>query len=484
MTPVAEPDKIPWHVWRIALVVVFGAFLSMLDASVVNVGLDTIRGDLEATLDQVQWVSSAYLIALAVSLPLCGWLGRRVGVGRLWLWALAVFTIASGLCAAASTVDQLIGLRLLQGIAAGLLVPAGQTILGQAAGPHRLGRVMGTLGIAVSSGPAIGPTAGGLLLHYLSWEWLFLINLPIGVAGLVLGLRIVPRGEPEAVHRLDWMGFALVGTALPLVVYAVTRWGEEGSLTTSVLVPLVLGVAGLLGYGLRAWWQENPLLDLRLFRNPVYATAAGSAAFTGAAVFGAMLVYPLYFQILRGQSVVATGLSLISLGLGTALALPLSGRLTDRYGGGIVSVWGNALTIVTTVPFAFTSADTSALWIQVLLLIRGIALALAMMPATTAAYATVGRNQLPDATTQVNILMRVGGAVGSAVLAVVLARQLAGGAVPAFHTVFWWLTGASVIALAWTAWLWLTLRNRSTVYTAPAESPVSNESGLHPSNAP
>jgi EmrB/QacA subfamily drug resistance transporter len=188
----AVPDKIPRHIWRLAGVIVFGAFASMLDASVVNVGLDTIRADLGSTLEAVQWVSTAYLLALAVSLPLCGWLGKKIGVGRLWLWSLAAFTVASGVCALAPNVGALIGLRVLQGLAAGLLVPAGQTIIGQAVGPHRLGRVMSVLGIAVNLAPTVGPTVGGLLLHYLSWEWLFLVNLPIGAIGLALGLRLVP----------------------------------------------------------------------------------------------------------------------------------------------------------------------------------------------------------------------------------------------------------------------------------------------------
>ncbi|HVV11722.1 MDR family MFS transporter [Amycolatopsis sp.] len=450
-------NRIPWPIWRISLVIVFGAFVSMLDTSLVNVGLGTIGADLRASLDDVQWVSSAYLIALAVSLPLCGWLGRKVGVGRLWLAAFAAFTVASGLCALAGSVGWLVVLRVLQGAAAGLLVPAGQTILGQAVGPPRLGRVMSILGIAVSSGPAIGPSIGGLLLDSLSWQWLFLINLPVGVTGIALGLRYVPRGEPADVPRLDWAGFALIGIGLPMFVYAVTRWGELATLAdVSVWLPLVLGVAGLLAFGLRR--REHPLLDLRLFRDPVYAAASTSSAFIGAAMFGAMLLFPLYFQILRGADVITTGLSLVSLGVGTMLVLPVSGWLTDKYGGGIVALCGNVLSVATTLPFAFLGAGTSALTLQILLFLRGLALALSAVPAGTTAFAAVLREQLPDATTQVNILQRVGGAVGGALFAVVLAQALPSGAEHAFQLAFWWVTGASVVAVGWTAWLFLAQR--------------------------
>jgi EmrB/QacA subfamily drug resistance transporter len=310
-------DRIPWPVWRVALVIVFGAFVSMLDTSLVNVGLDAISADLHASLDNVQWVAGVYLIALAVSLPLCGWLGRKVGVGRLWLSAFAAFTVASGLCALAGDLGWLVALRALQGASAGLLVPAGQTILGQAVGPRRLGRLMSLLGIAVSGGPAIGPAVGGLVLRSLSWPWLFLINLPVGVIGIALGLRYVPRGDRGAAPRLDWAGFLLIGAGLPLFVYAVGRWGEQASPAAgSVLVPLVLGAVGLLAFGVRTWRHAQPLFDLRLFRDPVFGAASVATLFIGATMFGAMLLFPLYFQILRGADVVTTGLSLFSLGAG------------------------------------------------------------------------------------------------------------------------------------------------------------------------
>jgi EmrB/QacA subfamily drug resistance transporter len=464
-------DRIPWPTWRLALVIVFGAFVSMLDTSLVNVGLDAIRTDLGATLDEVQWVSSAYLIALAVSLPLCGWLGRKIGVGRLWLAAFAAFTVASGLCALAGDIGWLVAARVVQGIAAGLLVPAGQTILGQAVGPKRLGRVMSILGIAVSSGPAIGPSVGGLLLHSLPWPWLFVINLPVGVIGVALGLKYVPRGVLQAVPRLDWTGFVLIGAGLPLFVYGVSEFGEKTTLAAPVVViPLVMGLAGLVTFGVRAWRREHPLLDLRLFRDPVYAAAATSSAFIGASMFGAMLLLPLYFQLLRGADVVTTGLSLVSLGLGTMIALPLSGWLTDRFGGGIVALTGTSCTVATTVPFAVLGADTGAMTLQVLLFLRGLALAFSAVPAGTTAFAAVRRDQLPDATTQVSILQRLGGAVGGALFAVVLAQHLPSGAESAFHRAFWWLTGASVLAVAWTVWLWLAQRPHATV-AVPAKAP-------------
>jgi EmrB/QacA subfamily drug resistance transporter len=442
---------IPGDVWRLAMVIASGAFLSGLDASVVNVGLDTVTHSLNTDLATAQWVANGYLIALAASLPLCGWLSRRVGVGRLWLACLAAFTLASGACALAGGIGWLVGLRVVQGLAAGLLIPAGQTILGRAVGPERLGRVMATLGIAVTLAPALGPVVGGIVVHFGSWPWLFLVNLPVGVVAFALAVRLVPPGEAEPAGRLDWLGLVLVSAGLPLVVYGCTRWGEYGwSAAAGPLGGGLLSLAVFVGYALR---RKNPILNLRLYARPAYAAASVTIGFVGAALFGAGLVYPLYFQVGRGADPLTAGLLLISLSVGTVVALPFSGRLVDRYGGGLVSVVGGVGTVLTTLPFALLDVGVAEWVVQALLVLRGAALACIAVPATTSAYQAVTAAQLPDAATQVNILTRVGGALGGAVFAVVLAAQLPAGVDPAFHRVFWLLTAASVLGLVGAVWL-------------------------------
>jgi EmrB/QacA subfamily drug resistance transporter len=456
-------EPISWPVWRLASVIVFGAFMSGLDASVVNIGLDTIARDLDASLELAQWVANGYLLALAVSLPGCAWLGRRVGVGRLWLLALAGFTLTSTLCALAGDIGWLIGLRVAQGLTAGVLIPAGQTVLGQAVGPLRLGRVMASLGVVVTLAPALGPTVGGLVVHAGSWQWLFLVNLPLGVAGLILGLRYIPRGISGAAARLDWAGLLLLSTGVPALVYGLTTWAEQRSAATpGVVAPVGLGLLAVLGYARHAGRRRAPLLDLGLFANPTYAAAALTAGFTGAAMFGAQLLFPLYFQIGRDQDVLSTGLLLMSLGLGTAVTLPWTGRLVDRLGGGVVSVYGGLAAVATTAPFAVLDLDTHPLVVQGLLVARGAALALAVMPAGTAAYKAVTTGQLPDATAQVNILMRLGGALGGALFATILAVQLVNGPAVAFHTAFWWLTAASLLGLLSAACLARAERHQQT----------------------
>lgn len=447
-TAPAASDKIPAHVWRTAAVVVFGAVMGMLDTSLVNIGLHTIGADLGASLATVQWVASGYLLALGVSLTICGWLSRRVGVGRLWMGALVAFTLTSVACAFAPTAGWLIATRILQGLAAGLMIPAGQTILGQAAGPQRMGRVMGVVGIAVVGAPAIGPTIGGLILAHWSWEWLFLINIPFGLVGLALGLRYLPRGGGVPVQPLDLISLVLAGGGVSAVVYGLSEVGTAGSVTAlSVWLPVVLGVLGLAGFLLRSLRRDKPLLDIHLFRNRVFAAANAASFFAGSAMFGVMVLLPLYFQVLHGAGLVRTGVDLFAFGLGGIIMLPLGGRLTDRFGGGAVAVIGNLAIAAAIAPLALLPVDANGLLIQFLLFAAGLATAVGGMPLVSAAYAAVRHDQLPDAAAFVNILQRVGGAVGVAVVAVILSRATSSAWDPitGYHIAF---TGIAMLSVA------------------------------------
>lgn len=423
---------------RIAFVIVFGAFASGLDASLTNIGLNTIGADLHAGLADVRWVANGYLVAMAMSLPLCGWLCRRFGAGRLWLVALASFTVASGLCATATGLVLLVALRIVQGLAAGVLIPAGQTVLGQAVGTDRLGRTMSSLGIVVALAPALGPVVGGVLLHSLRWPWLFLINVPIGAAGLLLGLRVVPRGARGAPKPLDWLGFTAIGTGLPLLLYGVTA---------PALPALALGVIALAGFGMRTVRRPNPLLDLSMYRGRGYLFATVAAGCGGALMFGSALIFPLYFQQLRDDPALTAGIRLLALGIGTGVAVPVAGRLTDRYGGGLIALLGSVCALTTTIPFAFLGADANPVLIELLLALLGMAIGFIAVPPGIAAFTAVRSDQLPDATTQISIVQRLSGAIGGALFAIVLAGHQSAGQLAAFHQAFAWLIGTVALTV-------------------------------------
>ncbi|WP_376768593.1 MFS transporter, partial [Pseudonocardia pini] len=270
-------------------------------------------------------------------------------------------------------------------------MPTGQALLGQAVGPARLGRVMALLGAVVSLGPALGPVVGGVLLEVASWPWLFLVNLPLGAVGLVAGLRVLPRGTPSDTGPLDLAGLLLAGLGLSALVYGVTAWGSaEGSW---VVGPVVGGIAALAAFVVRSLRGAEPLTDLRLFADPRYSAATVCSTLTGASLFGTVLVFPLLLQLDRGTDTIGTGLALLSYGLATAVSTPLAGRLTDRYGGGRIAVAGCVGLILTALPFALWSPGPVLL--QVLLVLRGIAIGFAAIPPTVAAYAMVDAQTEP-----------------------------------------------------------------------------------------
>jgi EmrB/QacA subfamily drug resistance transporter len=446
-------DRIETHVWRIAFVVILGSIMSILDTTIVNVALATLGHDLHSSLSQIQWVITGYMLSLAAVIPVTGWAARRFGPKPVYLLSLVLFTAGSALCGIAGSTGELILFRIIQGLGGGMILPIGQLMMATAAGPKRMGRVMSIVAIPAMLAPILGPTIGGLIVDNASWRWIFFVNLPIGVLAFVAALRVLPHGEREPADKLDVLGLALLATGVPLLTYGLAEIGATGSFTaTKAIVPLLIGLVLIAVFALHALRVPRPLLDLRLYRRPTFASASVAMFCLGAALFGGMILLPLYWQEVRGESVVTTGLLTAPMGLGMALVLPLVGRLTDRFGGGPLALIGILVTTIATIPFGLIAAHTSVTWLSVAMLVRGMGVGFAFMPAMTAAFAALERRELPDATPQLNVLQRVGGSIGTAVLAVVLQRSLAGAtgldeAAHAFGTAFWWSLGLTAIAI-------------------------------------
>jgi EmrB/QacA subfamily drug resistance transporter len=320
----------------ISSVVVVGAIMSILDTTIVNVALATLARELHASLSTIQWVASGYLVALAVVIPMTGWASERFGSKQLWMVVVGLFVVGSALSGLAWSAGSLIFFRVLQGLGGGMILPAGMTILAQAAGPQRIGRVMSAVGAPMLLGPVLGPVLGGLILQHLSWRWIFYVNVPIGVLALVMAARFLPRSEPRPCERLDFVGLALLSPGLAAVVFGLSETSSHGGIAyAGAWAPVVIGagfVAAFVWHALRM--RGTPLLDLGLFRVPAFAASATTVLLIGAVLFGSLLVLPLYLQVDRGESTLVTGLLMAPQGLGAALVMPISGRLTDRIGGG------------------------------------------------------------------------------------------------------------------------------------------------------
>jgi EmrB/QacA subfamily drug resistance transporter len=446
-------DRIEPYVWKIAGVVILGMIMSILDTTIVNVALRTLGHDLHSSIAQIQWVVTGYLLSLAAVIPVTGWAARRFGAKRVYMTSLVLFTAGSALCAVADSTTALVLFRVLQGVGGGMIMPVGQLIMAQVAGPKRMGRVMGIVSMPAMLAPILGPVVGGAILEKLHWSWIFLVNVPIGAIALVLAWRMLPKTDSGAAGRLDVVGLGLLSGGSTAVVYGLSELATHPSVTApTVLWPTVAGLALCAVFCWHALRIERPLLDIRLYANRVFAAASLTTFALGASLFGAMILVPLYYQEVRHESVIITGLLVGPQGLGMLLVMPLVGRLTERFGGGRISIVGVLILCVGTVPLAFVGASTSIVQISLVLLLRGVGIGFAFVPAMSAAFAAMRPEQLSDATPQLNVLQRVGGAIGVAVLAVVLQRgelhaHSLGQFAHAFDSAYWWSLAISLLAL-------------------------------------
>ena len=440
---------------RLALAVLVGVIAAILDLTIVNVAIDTLQQRLQADVSTIQWVSTGYALAVAVTIPVSGWVYERLGARRAWLLALAVFGAGSALCAAAWSVESLIAFRVLQGVGGGMLLPLSQTILASAAGRERLARVVPYIAIPSQLGPVLGPVVGGLVLGHTSWRVIFLINVPVVVAAVALALRTMPTTTTDRARRLDLLGLALLSPALALLVFGLSAAGATGGFDHSqVIAPLLAGVVLLTGYGVHALnTRVEPPLDLRHLRARAYSASSALMFTSGVTLFGALFLLPLYYQQARGASAFEAGLLLAPQGAGVAVGSILAGRLIDRTGLGAraPALIGMALLAVSTVPFVFAGPRTGEVLLGTAVAVRGIGLGLALIPATTAAYAGLTPAAIPSATTGIRVFQQIGGALGTAVLAVILQRSLPpvpspDGLAHAFGTAFAWVLGLTVLS--------------------------------------
>lgn len=460
------PDRIPRAVVVLASVVTLGVVMSTLDTTVVTVGVDAMGRALKAPVSTIQWVATSYLLAFSTVIPLTGWVVDRFGIRRSWLTALLLFTVASALCGLSWSAGSLIVFRTLQGLGGGMLLPLAQTALARAAGPKLLGRVMAMAAIPGMLSPVFGPLIGGVIVDSLSWRWLFYVNLPIGVVALVMAARVMKTEPIRPEMKLDVLSVLLLSPGIGAVIYGFSEaGGSQGFGSTSTVVALAIGAVMLAGFAVHSLRRgERALVNLRLFKVRGFSAAAAASFLLGASLFGALILFPLYYQLVRGQDSMTAGLMLAPQGIGAVLIMPYAGKLTDRLGPGPVVLSGLVLALLGTLPYAYVGQHTSEPLLAGVLLVRGLGLGATFMPTLVAAYRSVSGEYASQVTSVVNIAQRVGGSLGTALVTLILQMEYQHHAghgaqlgaarvgsvvnlVPAFDDAFLWTLGFSLIAL-------------------------------------
>jgi EmrB/QacA subfamily drug resistance transporter len=430
-----------------------GGIAAILDSTMVTLAIHTLVGDLHSSDGTIQWVTTGYLLAMAVAIPTTGWAEARWGGKRVWMFALVLFVLGSVLCAVSWNDTSLIGFRVLQGFAAGLIFPMMQTLAVRAAGGHASSRLMAAVSLPIALGPILGPVIGGIILNWLSWRWLFLVNVPVIAVGLLMAWKFLPTDRPDRTidrARLDVIGLVLLAPALGGILFGLSQLSESGGIGhIGALAPLLVGIA-LLGVFI-VWasrpGERKPIVDIRLLHLRSLGSASAVLFTAGAAMYAGMFLLPLYFQQLRGESVLHAGLLLIPQGVGALIARFVIGELVDWLGARIVTISSFLLAAIATIPFALAGPGTSLWWLGTVLVVRGLGIGAVLIPPMSVAYQDIQLTGIAHASMNTRIAQQVGASFGTAIVAVVLQSLLTHGVTSAFKGAFWWVIGITIAAL-------------------------------------
>jgi EmrB/QacA subfamily drug resistance transporter len=480
MAAKAAKDKIDPKVLKSALILVVGILAVIFDTTIVSVALHTLSVQLHTSVSTIQWVTTGYLLALGIAVPMSTWGLQRFGGKRLWMAALTVFLVGSIGSSLAWNVGSLIAWRVVQGAGGGILLALLTTLIMQAAGGKALGRTVTVIALPALLGPILGPLVGGAILTHLSWRFMFWVNVPFCLVGLYLAARYMPadtRDPAKPRPHLDLPGLALLAPGIATIILGLSNAGSAaGFAHPDVIIPLAIGVAlvaAFTGYALR---RSGALVDVRLLRHRSVASASAVLFFSGFSLYGAMLLLPLYYQEVRGASALTAGIMLVPQGVGALLSRNLAGKLTDRIGARTVAVVGFAIVAAATIPFAFVTQGTSVWLLALWLVIRGLGLGAVTITVTAAAFLGLDKQQIPHTSVLTRSVQQIGGSFGTAVLAVVLASAISthhGDLAIAFHIAFWWAAGFSALALLLSFWL-PGSRRRQVPAETPRPAPVAS----------
>jgi EmrB/QacA subfamily drug resistance transporter len=411
--------------WKVLAALVLGLTMVVLDATVVNVALRTMQREFGASVSDVQWIVSVYVMALGIATPVSAFLADRIGGKRVFLVAIGTFGLGSLLCGISPNLGSLVAARALQGIGGGLAVSVGIALLYAAFSEGERGKAFGVFAVALVVAPALGPIFGGWLADAGRWRWIFFFNVPIAAAGVLLGSRWLQDTESTRKLRLDRVGLIASTIGFGAVLYAASVEANFGWSSSQVLTALGVGGAALLFF---AVWEllvaADPLLDLRLFREPVFSLGTVIGWVSVVALFGAEFLLPLYLQVLRGKTALEAGVILLPLAAASAVAAPVAGLLYDRLGPRLISVVGFGLLAVNAWQLSQLNMSTSVAWVEVLLVIRGLAVGLTIQTTLTVALSVVPPRQTTQASATINATRNVVQSLGVAVLATVLASAI------------------------------------------------------------
>jgi DHA2 family multidrug resistance protein len=411
--------------YKILISVIFGIFMVILDTTVINVAFQTLRAEFGASLNDSQWIISIYVLALGISTPLSAYLANRYGMKRVYLAGLSIFIVGSFLSGISPTLGFMIAARALQGFGGGIAMPLGSAILFRSFPAKEQGVALGYFGLAILVAPALGPILGGYLVDQNLWRFIFFINPPIGIIGIILGSFFLPDFLGDHWPKMDWLGLITEIIGFGAVLYAASLAANFGWSAPGVVTWFLIGAAGLVAFALvELFVAKEPLLDLHLFRKSTFLSATLLGYVSVIALFGAEFLLPIYLQFLRGKTAFETGLILLPMAITGGVATIVAGRLYDRVGPRPLLAFGFGILILNTWQLSRIQGDTSINWIMFLLALRGLAFGATIQTTFVTALSAVPMPAIAIGSSLTNATRNVFQAIGVAILATVLASTL------------------------------------------------------------
>src|SRR5262245_51195820 len=412
--------------WIVAISVMFATFMEVLDTTVVNVSLPHIAGSLSVSIDEATWALTSYLVANAIILPMTGWLASRFGRKRLLMLSVVGFTASSFLCGLAPTLGLLILFRIIQGATGGALQPLSQAVLLEAFSPQDRGKAMGFWGLGIVVAPILGPVVGGWLTDNYSWRWVFYINIPVGIASIVMTKMFIfdPTYLRSDSRRVDYWGLGLLTVGIGALQYVLDKGQEDDWFqSTTITVLAVVAAAAIIALIIHELTTDEPVVDLRLFKHRSYAVGVFLMTVVGFILYGSLVLLPIMLQTLLGYPSLQAGIAMAPRGIGSFFMMPLTGLMTGRFDarklltigllvGGATLLWLSGLNL--------QAGYWDIFWPQ---LIQGAGLSLLFVPLTTIAMDSIPRERMGYATSLFNLMRNIGGSIGIAVTGTMIARD-------------------------------------------------------------
>jgi DHA2 family multidrug resistance protein len=412
--------------WIVAITVMLPTLIEIVDTSVVNVSLDHIRGSLSAGIDESTWTITSYLVSNAIIIPMTGWLSRLFGRKHYLIFSISLFTLSSFMCGSSWSLQSLIFFRVLQGLGGGALQPLSQAILLESFPPHQHGMAMAIFGIGIMFGPIIGPLLGGWITDNWSWHWIFFINVPIGFISILMALFFIvdPPYMERRKMKIDYWGLLFMAIGFGCLQIVLDKGEREDWFASSFITwASYVSISSLIIFILVEFFAENPIVNLRTFRNLSFSSGNTIMFFAFFNLFGSVVLFPIYLQTLMGYTSFLAGLALGPGGIATMIAMPIAGELINKINPKAILAFGiavGAYSVYLMGNFNLLADFNTVFWPRV---VFGVGMGFLFIPLTTMTMSGIRKEEMGNATAIFNLLRNLGGSFGVAFVTTMLARR-------------------------------------------------------------